>query len=151
MRLVFRYSIWSALCAVLGTSDLHAGSALVLGYWREPAGAIIRIATCGPRLCADLVALPPGPHPSTDVRNPDPALRARPLCGLRIGEGFIERDSRHADGGHLYDPKSGRTYRGSMIADDDRLRLRGYLGLRIFGRTELWIRVQGAPRQCGAT
>lgn len=150
MRLLRRHSILLTLSAVLGASELHAGRDAIRGYWREPSGSVIRIAGCGPGLCLDIVALPPGPHPSADVRNPDPKLRAIPLCGLRIGEGFIERDSRHAEGGHLYDPKSGHTYRGSMVADGDRLELRGYLGLKLFGRTQTWMRVPGAPRQCGA-
>jgi uncharacterized protein DUF2147 len=97
----------------------------------------------------DIVALPLEPHPSSDVRNPDRGLRKKPLCGLRIGAGFIERDSRHADGGHLYDPKSGHTYRGSMSSDGELLELRGYVGLKLFGRTETWMRVHEAPRPCG--
>jgi hypothetical protein len=96
----------------------------------------------------DIVALPPDPHPSSDMRNPNRALRARPLCGLRIGEGFIERDSTHAEGGHLYDPKSGHTYRGSMSSDGDLLELRGYVGLKLFGRTEIWMRVHAPSGRC---
>ena len=141
--------MFGLLWAALGTMSLHAETATVRGYWLEPTGSIIRIAPCGPRLCANLVALPTGPHPSTDLNNPNRSLRERPLCGLRIGEGFIEHDPAHADGGYLYDPKSGRTYRGSMSSDGDHLRLRGYVGLKLFGRTETWTRVHDAPRRCG--
>lgn len=149
MRLLLRRSLPFALCALLGTTNLHASNATVRGYWREPSGAVIRVAPCGVRLCLELVALPSGPHPATDVRNPNRELRERPLCGLRIGEGFIEHDARHADGGHIYDPKSGRTYRGAMSSDGDLLELRGYVGLKLFGRTETWMRVNEAPRPCG--
>lgn len=149
MRLPVRHSAPFVVCAVLMSTNLHASNATVRGYWREPSGSILRIVSCGPALCMDIVALSDAPHPSTDVRNPNRNLRARALCGLRIGEGFIERDPSHADGGRLYDPKSGRTYRGSMSADGDRLELRGYVGLRLFGRTEIWMRVPGIPRRCG--
>ncbi len=145
MRLLLRHSLPFALCTVLGTTSLHAASATVRGYWREPSGAVIRIVRCGPRLCMDIVALPPEPHHLTDVHNPNRSLRERSLCGLRIGEGFIERDSGHADGGHIYDPKSGHTYHGSMSLDGDLLELRGYVGLKLFGRTETWMRVHVAP------
>jgi uncharacterized protein (DUF2147 family) len=147
MRLLHQ-SLPFALCALLGTTNLYAASTTVRGYWREPSGGVIRIAPCGTSLCMDIVALSPQPHPSSDVRNPDRRLRERPLCGLRIGAGFIERDSRHADGGHLYDPKSGHTYRGSMSSDGDLLELRGYVGLKLFGRTETWMRVYDAPGPC---
>lgn len=142
MRSPLRRRVLYALCTVIGSTSLHASGVAILGYWREPSGSIIQIAPCGAALCMKIVALPPGPHPSTDVHNPNRALRKRPLCGLRIGEGMVERDSRHADGGRLYDPKSGRTYRGSMTADGDRLELRGYIGLKLFGRTETWTRVE---------
>jgi uncharacterized protein (DUF2147 family) len=44
-------------------------------------------------------------------------------------------------GGHLYDPKSGHTYRGTIVAEGDALKLHGYIGVSLFGRTETWQRV----------
>jgi hypothetical protein len=92
-----------------------------------------------------IVALPqrrlPRRLPDTDVRNPNPRLRDRPLCGLRLGEGFVERDPQYADGGHVYDPRNGRTYKAVMRADGNLLELRGYVGLKLFGRSETWVRV----------
>jgi hypothetical protein len=79
------------------------------------------------------------------MRNPDPKLRERPLCGLQIGDGFVEVDAQHARGGHLYDPRSGRTYSGQMTAEGNLLRLRGYVGLPILGRTEIWARASKPP------
>lgn len=95
-----------------------------------------------------LVGLPRGPHPETDVRNPDPSARGRPLCGLTLGEGFVARDARHATGGRLYDPRAGRTYRATMTAEDGELELRGYLGIRLFGRTETWKRTGPESVSC---
>ncbi len=117
----------------------------VLGYWRTPSGAVVLIAPCGQNLCAEIAALSPGKHPLTDTLNPDPELRNQPLCGLRIGEGFVEVDPQHARGGRLYDPKSGRTYSGQMTAEGNLLQLRGYLGLPIFGRSETWVRASRPP------
>ncbi len=96
-------------------------------------------------LCAEIAALSPGKHPLTDMRNPDPRLRGRSLCGLRIGEGFVEVDPQHARSGRLYDPKSGHTYSGQMTAEGNLLQLRGYLGLPIFGRSETWVRTSRPP------
>jgi uncharacterized protein (DUF2147 family) len=120
----------------------------VRGYWLEPSGSVIRITPCERRLCIQIVALPPGDQPYTDIHNPNRSLRKRPLCGLRIGGDFVERDAQHADGGHIYDPRSGHTYRGSMTADGDLLELRGYVGLKLFGRTEVWTRAGRVPPQC---
>jgi uncharacterized protein (DUF2147 family) len=67
---------------------------------------------------------------------------------LQIGRGFHLADSSHADGGQLYDPKSGKTYSGSMASDGDSLKLRGYVGIKLFGRTEVWTRTHGNVPAC---
>ena len=77
-------------------------------------------------------------------------MREREVVGLEIlrdlrpEPGPVGRWS----GGRIYDPGSGRTYRAALSMDGpDRLRLRGYLGIRLLGRTATWIRV-GSERQC---
>lgn len=131
--------------AVTAAAVAYARAPAVRGYWRTPSGDIIRIDPCGQALCLEIAALSPGDHPLTDAQNPDAKLRSRPLCGLRIGEGFVEVDPQHARGGHLYDPKSGRTYSGHMTAEGNLLQLHGYVGLPIFGRTETWVRASRPP------
>lgn len=149
MRLLARplsfLCVLGALSAVLAASGAYAQSSTVLGYWREPGGSIIHVAPCGQQLCVTIARLSRGNHPNTDTRNPDPRLRQRALCGLRIGEGFVAVDPQHARGGHLYDPRSGRTYSGQMTAEGNLLHLRGYVGLPILGRTETWMRVTQPP------
>jgi uncharacterized protein (DUF2147 family) len=108
----------------------------------------MRIAPCGEKICIWIVILAPGKHPDTDTHNPDPRLRSRPICELRIGSDFTETDPRHADDGRLYDPRSGHTYSGAMTAVGDRLHLRGYIGIRLFGRSETWTRVPKPTQVC---
>lgn len=137
------------LCATLGAATaVHAQTPALVGFWSTPSRAVVRIAPCGTKLCLNLVALPPGEPPKTDVHNPAAAQRGRPLCGLLIGEGFDETDPQHASGGHIYDPKSGHTYSGAMTAEGNLLKLRGYIGFSLFGRTEVWVRLQHAPVTC---
>jgi uncharacterized protein (DUF2147 family) len=138
----------ASLAPGLRLSGAQSGSAeteAVRGYWREPSGAVLRIVRCGDRLCIEIASVSAGDHPDVDTHNPDPKLRGRALCGLRIGTGFIEKDAQHAEGGRLYDPKTGRTYRGSMTAQGDQLKLRGFVGIELFGRTEIWTRARQAP------
>ena len=132
----------AVLCCPCATAE-EAG---VRGYWQEPSGAIIQVEPCAEGLCLKIIALSPGEHPHTDVHNPDEKLRGRALCGLRIGQDFKQTDAQHAEGGHIYDPKSGRTYSGSMTSEGDTLKLRGYIGIKLLGRTENWVRVgRGHP------
>ena len=49
-------------------------------------------------------------------------------------------------GGWAYDPDGGSTYSGQMeLADPNTLKLRGYVGIPLFGRTETWTRESAAP------
>lgn len=142
-------SVLTATLLALAATAAHAQSG-IFGVWTEPTGSSIRVERCGPEVCLTLVAVSPKAPTQVDERNPDPALRQRALCGLRIGSGFhpAEGDTR-AEGGSLYDPKSGKTYRGAMTRVGDTLRLRGYVGIRLFGVTETWKRAEGALPACG--
>lgn len=146
--------LWSPIgagaiaCVVLWFASAAAEELGVRGFWQEPSGAVIEVAPCAEGLCLKIVTLSPGEHPHTDVHNPDEKLRGRPLCGLRIGQGFTQTDAQHAQGGHIYDPKSGRTYSGSMTAEGNTLKLRGYVGIKLLGRTENWTRLEGHLTRC---
>ncbi len=149
MRLVV-LSGWLAIGASFGIAQ-SAGTRSdqgVLGDWREPGGSVLRIAHCGADVCARLVALSDQAPSPFDTNNPDAAKRSQRLCGLAIGYGFHLADPQHAADGRLYDPKSGKTYHGEMTSQGDQLKLRGYVGLRAFGRTEEWTRVAEAVTPC---
>lgn len=76
--------------------------------------------------------------PRLDDRNPDPELRDRPLFGLRIVRILRElEDGRWK--GQIYDPNSGKTYKCTLtLVDDNTLKFRGYQGISLLGRTEVW-------------
>jgi uncharacterized protein (DUF2147 family) len=92
--------------------------------------------------------LSPTAPTKTDINNPDATLRGKSLCNLEIGSRFHPSDATHASGGTIYDPRSGNTYRGQMVVDGDLLRLRGYVGFSLFGRTEIWHRVHASYVSC---
>lgn len=120
----------------------------VRGDWRTPGGAVVRVANCGSDVCATLLQLEPNAPTRFDTNNPDAALHTRKLCGLQIGYGFHLTDPAHAEDGHLYDPKSGKTYKGVMSSDGNTLDLRGYIGIKAFGRSEHWIRTSESTPTC---
>lgn len=144
------------LCAsVVGAGEREA----VLGFWLTPpdaknGAAIVEIRQKGEALSGRLVWLekplyPPGDpaagKPKVDRENPDPNLRTRPVLGLEILTGFRWDGKRWVDG-EIYDPVTGNTYRATITLEgQDRLRLRGYVGIPLLGRTEVWTRVPGVP------
>ncbi len=118
-----------------------------IGVWRTADGdGLVEIASCGAALCGRLAWMR-DPPTLVDRHNPDPALRARPLCGLEILAGFVPDGDGAWSGGSVYDAKSGRTYRGTLrLGPDGVLALRGYFGIPLFGRSERWTRDASAER-----
>lgn len=81
-------------------------------------------------------------QPKRDRENEDPELREREIAGLEIVRDFRYAGKGRWVGGVIYDPENGKTYNGKMwLTHDGRLRLRGYVGMSLFGRTTEWTRV----------
>jgi len=120
----------------------------ITGQWIEPTGSAIRIDHCGPQLCMWVVAISPKAPAPFDIYNPDPAKRKRSLCGLEIGSGFSLRTPGEARDGTLYDPKSGKTYHGQLKLNGNKLELRGYVGIPLFGETQIWTRPYAPVKTC---
>ena len=82
--------------------------------------------------------------PKEDHNNPDPELRSRPIIGLVIMKGFVfdGKDTWHK--GTIYDPDNGKTYKCKVrFGDSGELRVRGFIGFSMLGRTEVWTPVEG--------
>jgi len=118
-----------------------AAAPSVEGLWLTDDGkALVRIAACGTRMCGRIArVLDTGPNvPGTDVNNPDPARRTRPIVGLQVLSGFHGGPLQWT-GGQAYDPKSGSSYKS-------RLRLNADGSLRVTGcvlfacRSKRWTR-----------
>lgn len=151
-----RRSLIIGILVLLSSAALGAQTGSVFGDWQDPTGAIIHIDRCGADLCLWIVSLSPSAPATTDIHNPEPVERARALCGLKIGSGFNVRDAGHAVGGTLYDPKTGKTYHGAMTVDGtgtgtgagEKLDLRGYVGIPLFGASQTWTRPTKTVNAC---
>ncbi len=78
-----------------------------------------------------------------DVKNPDTSLRNRELVGLTILNDFVYEGSNVWANGTIYDPNDGKTYSCKLtLKSPDKLDVRGYVGISLFGRTETWTRIK---------
>lgn len=114
----------------------------IAGRWITPDGAsLIEIGRCGVAHCGRIIRfLKPQPgRPTTDVNNPQPALRTRPLVGLAILTDFVAAGDRWR--GRAYDPRGGRSYRAELRRDGDALHVKGCI--MIFCQTQDWRQAGG--------
>ncbi len=67
----------------------------------------------------------------------------QPIIGMEIIR-HMKRNGDQWDGGEILDPEDGKTYRATMKLSDDgqKLVVRGYIGIPMFGRSQTWVRRQ---------
>jgi uncharacterized protein (DUF2147 family) len=79
--------------------------------------------------------------PQTDENNPDHKFHNRPIMGLLILRDLVYSRDNVWINGKIYDPDSGNDYSCKMtLKNNNTLKLRGYIGVSLFGRTEVWTR-----------
>jgi uncharacterized protein (DUF2147 family) len=145
-----------AAACIIAVGPVLGASADPVGRWYAEGGAaVVEITPCRDALCGRVVWLhSPLDEDGCELRdknNPDPALRNRPVVGLQILGGLVASDQRTVSwtGGTIYDPVSGNTYRCRLdLNGRDRLRLRGYVGIPLVGRTTTWTRVRSDKTKC---
>ncbi|WP_424244024.1 DUF2147 family protein [Elusimicrobium posterum] len=58
--------------------------------------------------------------------------------GLLIIWNLQEKKGEYS-GGNIMDPASGTTYKANMKLDEGKLKVRGYVGISLAGRTQTWV------------
>jgi uncharacterized protein (DUF2147 family) len=137
-----------AALALALVGGVRADTSSPVGVWlTEAQTAHVEIAPCGQALCGSIVwlkePLDAAGTPKRDVNNPDETRRARALLGMNLLEGFVPASGGGWDSGTIYNPEDGKTYKCVMAFEDDgRLKVRGYVGVPLLGKTQLWTRVR---------
>lgn len=63
-----------------------------------------------------------------------------PILGMNILTG-LKKDGDEWSGGKILDPKNGKEYKCYIqLLDENTLKIRGYIGFSMFGRTAIWKR-----------
>lgn len=134
------------------TPSWCADSGNILGVWNtDKHDAKLEFFKCGDKVCGKIIWLKepnyihkddgPVGIQKTDRKNPDPALRNKPVLGLQIMRGLTPKGNNKWAHGACYDPETGKTYKCKMqLAAPDRLKMRGYIGISLIGRTMVMTR-----------
>ncbi len=117
----------------------------LIGKWlTKDDESVVEIYKCDGSYCLKIVWLEePLNHDGTekcDTNNPDDSKHKDKIIGLTIGAGFNYKDGDGWRDGSIYDPDSGKTYSCKMNITDKGLKVRGFIGVSLFGRTEIWKR-----------
>jgi uncharacterized protein (DUF2147 family) len=67
--------------------------------------------------------------------------KGKPIVGMTIVKGLKKVKQGSWSDGEILDPEEGEIYKAKIAIDDDKnLRVRGYIGIPLLGRTQIWIR-----------
>lgn len=152
MRIAF------GLAALLASNLLAASAASAApkdlsGTWLTGDGrAKIRIDRCGPNggnACGKVVWLKApvdeAGAPRTDVKNPDPKKRARPIIGLSLLDNLKPEDDGFA--GEIYNADEGKIYQVSLARESEgELNVQGCM-LKVLCGSQTWTRVPDVNQQ----
>ena len=144
-----RHWLLSIACILVSLPAWTSNAGQVLGHWLTPEdNAVIEIYRDGERFSGRIVSLKepnyPDGHsqagqPKRDSNNPDESKQDRLIVGLNMIEGFEHIGDGRYEGGTIYDPRNGVTYQCEMsLQSDGTLEVRGYVGLSLFGKTQVW-------------
>ncbi|WP_019038597.1 DUF2147 domain-containing protein [Psychroflexus tropicus] len=120
----------------------------IVGVWEPGHGkAKVKINKIDDKFYGKIVWLKEPIDPSTgeaklDKNNPDESMQNVPLRGYRILKDFQYMGDGVWEEGTIYDPESGTTYSCVItMKDENTLDIRGYVGVKTFGRTDTWRRL----------
>jgi uncharacterized protein (DUF2147 family) len=66
----------------------------------------------------------------------------KPILGITVVKG-LSKEGKGYGNGKILDPKNGKLYKCSIVLDGkDKLEVRGFVGISMFGRSQYWYRVK---------
>jgi uncharacterized protein (DUF2147 family) len=118
----------------------------VVGVWKTGSGkGMVKIYKENGKYYGKLVWLKEpndeAGKPKVDKNNSEETLRSRALLGIINLRDFVYKGDKIWEEGKIYDPENGSDYSCEMkLTDDNTLEVRGFIGVSLFGRTDVWKR-----------
>lgn len=136
-----------ALVSVAGAQQLTPKLQKALGHWQivngdgDPGGQVETYMENG-KLFGRVTQVRPGRTPQDVCDRCSGDYKNKLILGMVIMRDF------HAEGddwvgGTVVDPENGKEYKGKIWSiGNDQLKMRGFIGIALLGRTETWVRMK---------
>src|SRR5262245_3689540 len=145
---IVRFVVGTA--ALLAAAGAFADTSSPAGLWRtidDKTGkerSLIRITETNGVFegkIEQLLNRQPDDDPENLCRKCEGARKDQPVIGMTILWG-LKKEGDQFSGGEILDPKNGKVYRAKMklVENGAKLEVRGFIGVSLFGRSQVWIR-----------
>lgn len=133
---------------LLFSTIFYAQNHKILGKWKSiddetsKALSIIEIYEKGGKVYGKVLEILEEKDKKKLCLNCNGEDKNKPIQGLIVIKS-MKKDGDEYKGGKILDPKSGKVYNCTIILEEkDKLKVRGFIGISLFGRTQYWYRVK---------
>ena len=130
-------------CIADAASDTPVGRWMTINDETHEPTAVVEIVDEPTGLSGRVISLypKPGQNPAPKCKDCSGEHKDQPVIGMTILWN-LHRDGDEWNGGEIFDPDGGKTYRCKMhlIEDGAKLEVRGFIGISLLGRTQIWVR-----------
>ena len=130
------------------TLSVNSFSQTIFGKWKtfdEETGnekSIVEIFEQDGKAYAKILELLEEGKADNLCENCDGAKKNQPIKGMEIINGLTKDDDGEWNDAKILDPKSGKIYKCYIVLEEtNKLKVRGYLGFSLIGRTQYWTRM----------
>ena len=120
----------------------------VIGKWKtvdDESGkekSIVEIYEKDGKIYGKIIEILEAEHRSKKCTLCEGSDKNKPILGMTFIKG-LTKDGNEYNGGKILDPKNGKLYKCYITLEGkDKLKVRGYIGISLLGRTQYWYRVK---------
>lgn len=133
---------------ILAASMFSLSAQSVTGKWKTfddetgEAKSIVEITEQGGKIYGKVIEILNPKHKTAKCQNCPGEDKDKPVLGLIVIKGLSKEGNEYSNG-KILDPKKGKIYKCTVsLGGNDKLNVRGYMGMSLFGRTQTWTRVK---------
>lgn len=136
---------WLTMALTFLLSSVLAAQSIT-GQWTtvdESTGkprAVVNLSVSGGVLQGRIIKVFPQPGDTGICSKCPGQFKDKPIKGMGFVWGLKQKSDNVWVDGHILDPKTGKVYRAKMTLKGNKLEVRGYLGISLLGRTQVWVR-----------
>jgi uncharacterized protein (DUF2147 family) len=137
------------IAALFFSTIFYSQNKSVVGKWKtidDETGkpkSIIEIYENSGKIYAKVIEIFDEQHKKDVCTKCSGADKDKPILGMIVVKGLSKRGNEYKDG-QILDPQNGKLYKSIIALEgNDKLKVRGYIGISLLGRTQYWYRIKG--------
>jgi uncharacterized protein (DUF2147 family) len=127
--------------------SISMNSQSIVGKWKTiddttgEAKSIVEVFSKSGKIYAKVVEILDPANKNSVCKKCSGEDKNKPILGLTIIKG-LSKDGSEYNSGEILDPNNGKSYKCALsLESKDKLKVRGYIGFSLLGRTQYWHRV----------